>query len=381
MKMLRCVTIMAVALFISSTGVFGQNSRDYKKTYKFTPGDELVVRVNPGNVTISTWDKNEVEITVDGIERENFDNLEITESSGKLRIEFDNDWGWSDDIDLKIKTPEKVDINIKTTGGEIEIKDKITGTVILNSAGGDLTTGDILGDADFSTSGGDVTTGSIEGDYLVSTMGGNIEAVNLKGKIAKLKTMGGDIRVKNIKAELTLQTYGGEIEVGMLEGRGDLTTYGGNIEVESSKKGLKLNTYGGNINVGTSEDYVEAKTAGGSIIIKKAVGHVRAKTNAGNIKVTLYPQGSESSVLSTNSGEIELYIPSTAKVSIEAEIDVHGWWESKQNTYAIDSDFESKSYDKNDKRSEIRAEYEINGGGQKITLKAVNSGISIKKIK
>ena len=377
------IGLMVMILLAAFSFTAAQNNSDFSKNFKVDPGGDLQIRTSPGEIYILTWSKNEVEIQVDGVDEENLENLEITESGNKIRVEFASEWGWDSDVRFSITIPEEFNVNAKTTGGEIEIRDNITGTVNLNSAGGNVTTADVTGDVDLSTSGGNIRTGSVSGNYLVSTMGGDIDAVNISGKKARVKTMGGDIELKNVKAELNLQTYGGDIEVGQLEGKSDLNTYGGNIFIESAKSGVRLNTYGGNIRVGNSESYVEAKTAGGNIHIKQARGHVRARTNAGNISVTLYPSGSESSILSTNSGEIELSLPSSAKVDIEAEIDVHGAWD--EDAYVIESDFpsdrENDSYNESKRKSERSAKYTINGGGQKISLKAVNSDIKIKKIK
>lgn len=375
------VPVIMLLAFISITAA--QNKGDFSKSYQVKSGGELQIRTSPGEINILTWSKNEVLVQVDGIDEENLDNLEVTESGDKIRVEYASEWGWDNDVRFKITVPQNFNVNAKTTGGEIEIRDNITGNVTLNSAGGNVSTADVTGDVDLSTSGGNIRTGSVSGNYLVSTMGGDIDAVNIDGKKARVKTMGGDIVLRNVKAELNLQTYGGDIDVGQLEGKSELNTYGGNIFIESSKSGVSLNTHGGNIRVGDAESFVEAKTAGGNINIKKAKGHVRARTNAGNINVTLYPSGSESSVLSTNSGEIELAIPSSAQVTIEAEIDVYGTWD--ESTYEIESDFksdyETDNFNDHKGKSKRHATYNINGGGQKISLKAVNSGIQIRKIK
>ena len=74
-----------------------------------------------------------------------------------------------------------------------------------------------------------------------------------------------------------------------------------------------------------------------------------------------------------------LYIPSSAKVNIEAEIRLHhgGYHDDEYDNYDIISDFKAESKDK-DKRG-IRAKYVLNGGGPRIELETAHGDIEIRK--
>lgn len=374
------VTVLCVFL-LSALTVTAQRTDEVVKKLDVSPGEQLVMRVNPGDVTINTWDKNEFRLLAEGIDSENSRNLEVSRSNGKIRVEYSSDWGWSDDFEFEIYIPKKFNIDIQTSGGEIELVSDLEGDVRLNSAGGDIGVGNIIGDLEISTSGGDISTGNVKGDYSLTTMGGDIDGNEVNGKRVRVKTMGGDITIRKVNSRSDIQTYGGEITIGTLNGRCDLNTYGGSISINNILGDAELNTYGGSIDIGSSEVSLDAKTAGGNITIRKARGYLDAKTNAGNISVILIPEGHKTSKISSDNGSIDVQIPSGVKATIDAEIVVYGWGEVEDGFIGIDSDFKAESKSKNRNNSKLNALYQINGGGPRVELRAVNSGISITKVK
>ena len=75
-----------------------------------------------------------------------------------------------------------------------------------------------------------------------------------------------------------------------------------------------------------------------------------------------------------------LSIPSDAKATIDATIELRDGWGHRHEDYDIRSDFkeESKIQDKSDQ--EIHAVYQLNGGGDRITLETTNGNIEIRKM-
>ena len=102
-----------------------------------------------------------------------------------------------------------------------------------------------------------------------------------------------------------------------------------------------------------------------------------AETAGGDIEVELTPSGKRGSVLETKGGDVVLYIPADAKVTIEAEIRIHHDYHYDDDDYDITSDFKAESKDK-DKRG-IRAKYVLNGGGPRIELETSHGDIEIRK--
>ncbi|MFC2140041.1 DUF4097 domain-containing protein, partial [Bacteroidota bacterium] len=226
-------------------------------------------------------------------------------------------------------------------------------------------------------SGGDIECGDINGRLRLNTQGGDIKVGNVVGGSARVSTMGGDIRIDDVSSDLDAKTYGGDINVGNVGGSASVVTYGGDIKIKEVSGSVDMSTYGGNLTLSKANGHVKASTYGGNITLDNITGTVDAKTSSGRIKVELTPSGEGRSRMKTSSGEIILSLPANAKATIEAEIEIDGYRESRRREYKISSDFEATSYVSDD--DTVYAVYELNGGGEKIKLETVNSNIIIRK--
>ena len=347
------------------------------KSFQVRPGETLKVNVNPGEIVVNTWEKNEVLVKVEGIDEEDLQYLEIEYRDDIVYVTFESGWAWSSDADFELFIPQKFNVELKSTGGDIQILNNIEGEVRINTAGGDITTKSISGEISFHTSGGDIKSGDFIGEVKISTQGGDIETGSIKGgKRAKILTYGGDIKLGFIETSLELQTYGGTVSIKDSKGDAKIVTYGGNIRAGNMEGDIMMNTYGGNIIAEKCLGSIEAETAGGNIRLKFVDGEVSAKTASGNITLNLKPSKDGRSELQSSHGRIILGIIEGSSATIKAEISFHGWWDEE---YRIDSDFEAESYNKDEDMNEINAVYKINGGGHVISLYSVNSGITLYK--
>ena len=91
------------------------------------------------------------------------------------------------------------------------------------------------------------------------------------------------------------------------------------------------------------------------------------------------PNCVQRSKLSSSGGEITLSLPEDAKATVEATIRIQGWGRHN-NEYKVRSEFKADTYDQRGDPDEIRAVYKLNGGGELIELKTVNSDINLKKL-
>lgn len=181
-----------------------------------------------------------------------------------------------------------------------------TYNVTLRTSGGDVTVGDLQGEARARTSGGDISLGRIAGVVDASTSGGDV-TLQEGAKSAKLSTSGGDIRIAKVVGDTEARTSGGDIEVGEVGGRLDAHTSGGNVKARLNGPlagDCSLGTSGGNVSVslvrGASFD-LDASTSGGGVeangltiaIEKGGVGKSRlaGKVNGGGPELKLRTSG------------------------------------------------------------------------------------------
>src|SRR5205085_11507684 len=126
---------------------------------------------------------------------------------------------------------------------------------------------------------------------------------------------------------------------------------------------------------------IVARSSGGNIQLLGITGSVDAETSGGDILTKLKPSGSGKNTIQSAGGQISLYIPSTAHVTIDATIRIRGRWATRSQESTIHSEFKAASYEKNEQEQRIHGVYELNGGGETITLETVNSNIEILPLK
>ncbi|MEX2117852.1 MAG: DUF4097 family beta strand repeat-containing protein [Bacteroidota bacterium] len=354
-----------------------------EKSFTVEKGGKLEVSVRSGDIRITPGSKSVVHVRAEGIEEEDLDRLRMTQSGNTVRVEFRprGGWdGWDGNPRFEISIPADFNVDMKTSGGDLEVTGGVNGTVTGSTSGGDIKLNSVIGMVDMSTSGGDVRVGEIKGNADLSTSGGDIELRKVDGE-ANVRTSGGDIKVESVGKKLEAKTSGGDIEIGDVGGEANVSTAGGNVRVGKVSGDARLRTAGGDIILRGASGRVNASTAGGDIELENISGSIEAKTAGGDIKAELVPTGKGESQLKTAGGNIRLAVPENAKATIEAIIRIDGRWGSRKERYDIKSDFTADSYQKDDDYEEIRATYILNGGGEKIYLETVNSNIEIRKLR
>ena len=382
-RLLIATVLVAVPMLLAFSGFIEDDSRS--KTFTVGKGGTLEVSVDGGDITISVWDKNEVFVKADGIDDEDLDRLKMKQSGNDVRVEFRNRRGWSgwnsSHLRIEITIPSQYNADLHTSGGDITVRGTVDGKISGGTSGGNVKLENVKGGrVELSTSGGDMKTGDVQGDVVLKTSGGNIE-MGIVGGEANIGTSGGDIVVKSVGKSLKAHTSGGNIDIGDVGGEARVSTSGGDVSVRKVTGNATLGTSGGNIRLESASGTVKANTSGGDISLRNISGSIDASTSGGDVDAELRPSGKGRSKLSSSGGEIKLSIPDDAKATIEATIRIQDHWGSRKNKYKVISDFKAESYENDQDEEEIRATYKLNGGGDVIELKTVNSDISIRKLR
>lgn len=375
---------MSVLLLSVVTVLFVSANPDSKREKTFSVGknSSLEVSVSGCEIRIKTSEKNEINVIVEGIDESDLEYVKMTQSGDEVRVAYKPKWGNHSDGRFVITVPSQTKLDLRTSGGDIDLQGNLTGDAVGSTSGGNISIEKIKGTVRMSTSGGDIRSGDIDGKADLRTSGGNIQLANVNGE-ATVNTSGGDIRIDKVAKKLDARTSGGDIEVGDIGGDASLSTAGGDVRVGKVSGSAYLRTAGGDLKLQGASGTVEAKTAGGDIDLRNISGSIEASTAGGDVTADFNPSGKGNSKLKTSGGDIELYLPENAKATIEATIRIRDNWNSssKNSKYEIRSDFKAEFNDKNSDRDEIRAKYVLNGGGESITLETVNGYIDIKKKK
>ncbi len=296
------------------------------ETFQVERDGRLDLNTRAGDITISTWSKNEAVVTVQGIPSGGADDLSIRYEGGILRVDYDPRFsGWSMNrrkgMRFKIDLPAEFDLDLRTGGGDIEVVGDLTGDVRSHTSGGDVTLRDISGEVELTTSGGDIRVGTVGGDVHLQTSGGDIRVERASADL-DVQTSGGDIRIGHVGNALEAQTSGGDISIEYVGGKARIRTSGGDIEIGELSENARITTAGGDIELRDAKGELQVKTAGGELELLNVTGSIDARTAGGEILAEITPQGSKGSSLVSAGGDIVLYVDPAAKATIEARIRV-----------------------------------------------------------
>lgn len=383
MKQIRRILLGILSTFTLASLVFASSDSDgvRSKSFQVGKGGSLEISTGVGDIHIAVWEKNEVFVKAVGISDEDAEDLDMNQSGNTVRVEFRPEDGSSSHVRFDINVPSQFDIDIRTSGGDIEVLGSLTGTVKGSTSGGDIRLGNLRGKANMSTSGGDIETGDIEGNVNLKTSGGDIRMGTVGGD-AEVSTAGGEISVRNVGKQLRAKTAGGNIEIGDVGGDASASTAGGNIRAGKVSGSASLSTAGGDIELRSATGTVKAKTAGGDLRLENVYGSVEGSTAGGNIQADIIPGNKGGSKLKTAGGDVNLSVPVDARATIKALIRIDRRnWKRYSDQFDIRSDFKLENYEKDEHSREIRATVNLNGGGELITLETAMGNIEIRKAK
>ena len=376
----------------------------------------LNVDADFGSIRIESWPYDEVDVEIEkrrtGVSedsaRDDFNDVavDISQRENDVDIQIDRKSRFGSErvsVDIQVRVPESYSLDLKTSGGDIDIGD-LRGDVSARTSGGDVNVGTVTEALlRVHTSGGDVTVKGGGRETKVSTSGGDIEIRDARGTV-DATTSGGDITIGGTAGEVTVRTSGGDIEIDRTEGNTEATTSGGDITIGHTTGDVKAKTSGGDITIERANGEVDVHTSGGDVTIDSAEGTLRAgtsggdisisnapgagltaKTSGGDIEARLSPTASaleEEWILKSSGGELTIRIPEDLSATVEAEIHhERSWFGSDRGDYRIDSDFDlDEEVDDGRDRRTIRATGDINGGGNRIRLETSGGDIRIRKV-
>jgi hypothetical protein len=252
---------LAIAAAIAITVTVNASTHDtIRKGFNVAEGGTLHLDAGSGDVKVVTGGTGvAIEIQRDARNQSYLDRYKLSfEQSGNdvtIVGKYDQPFhffSFGDDLRIRfnIRVPSHYNLDIETSGGDVDLSD-VNGTVKAHTSGGDVKGGHLTGAITLSTSGGDVEVAGVTGPVVMKTSGGDIELGDASST-AELKTSGGTIKVHHIGGDLYARTSGGSIKIEEAAGAIDASTSGGSVTARFSttpRAESKLSTSGGNITV------------------------------------------------------------------------------------------------------------------------------------
>ncbi|MDD4050801.1 MAG: DUF4097 family beta strand repeat-containing protein [candidate division Zixibacteria bacterium] len=310
-SLIGCGLVLLIVMVLA-TGSWADEQKKVEKEFTVTPGGTLTIETDIGSISVQSSAGNTVRIEATLIAdvhsqskaQKLFDEFELSfsQSGGDVEIigEYSDRRGFLDflahgrnqlDVQFVITVPQKYNLDLNTSGGDIVI-------------------GDIDGTTRAETSGGDIRLAQIKGRLRVNTSGGNISLTESTAD-ADLQTSGGDITVELADGPLTAHTSGGNVMIREALGSVDASTSGGNIRAyiaRQPQEDCRLTTSGGNVDVYLTSDIsvdVDAETSGGVVSTDFPIT-VRGELEEASLQGPINKGGPEL-YLRTSGGNIHLY--------------------------------------------------------------------------
>lgn len=274
---------------------------------------------------------------------------------------------------LEISVPKQVvETTVFAQNGLVEAYD-LDGSAHLNASLGircDRIHGNLVG----QTEGGEIRLGKVAGWVQCSSGGGSIYVESVGGA-ARCETEGGEIVVNEAGGPLLLTDVSGNISVDRAASTVEAHTGEGVIEVNQAGGAVIADTRGGSIQIGSARG-ARCESGAGAIRVKNAAGPMNVQTMVGSILAELIAGSHfEDSLLSANSGDVTVLIPSKLALSVVARND------SGANP-RIQSDFaEISAKSIGFSRPPTLAQGQINGGGPVLRINVGSGIIYLKKLK
>jgi TonB family protein len=277
-------------------------------------------------------------------------------------------------VNYEVRLPARYNVEVTTYAGNIRMDD-IEGQVTLLSAGGNLTAGNITGTARLETKGGHITLKDVAGNLNANTLGGHINAGNIKGD-AVLRSSGGHVTVVSVGGLAQMETAGGNISLQRGGANVAASTAGGRIDVGEATGAVRAHSLGGGIRVVRLTGPTQLETTGGSIYLTSMQGAVRATTGSGGITAWI-PAAVKihgTSQFESSHGDIVIYLPRELAITIEASVEGGG-----DHTFDPPSDVPVKVVSSGaGAEQRLRAEVALNGGGERLRLRAQHGNIRLR---
>ncbi|MEZ5359330.1 MAG: DUF4097 family beta strand repeat-containing protein [Candidatus Zixiibacteriota bacterium] len=263
--------LLILALLLMVSAASATVKKEIHKEFTVQPGGELLVNTEIGSIEVLTGSGNQVTVDVildsrttkESRAEDMFEDFSIEfEQSGdnvNVYAEYDgNNRGWFNfgnrrnlQVKFQVRVPEKYDIFLETSGGSIGV-------------------GDVIGEVDVKTSGGSLHFEDIDGPIKGRTSGGSITILSCNGN-ADIRTSGGSIDIGRVQGTVDAHTSGGSIKVDEVMGSIDATTSGGSIRASITKQPANdcvLKTSGGSVTLELADNIdvdIDAHTSSGRV--------------------------------------------------------------------------------------------------------------------
>jgi DUF4097 and DUF4098 domain-containing protein YvlB len=262
------VILMAVAGLLMAgltTAAWADYREDFSKTLPLKAGERFSLDNVNGDVTVSTWKEDKVEIKAVKVARDDEKDLKdveirVEQMAGHVSVKaiwpkIRRHFNVSVEFDIKVPAGVILD-EVETVNGDVEVTGRY-GRAGVGTTNGSVTVMDASGEFSLSTTNGGIQVDRFEGRLDAETTNGNIRLEELKFKDGvSAETTNGSITLaiaspENLNANLLARTTNGHITVDFPVTLKSLSQSKHRVEAQIGQGGpeISLDTTNGSIRI------------------------------------------------------------------------------------------------------------------------------------
>lgn len=173
----------------------------------------LDIRLPVGTVEVYVGDTGVVQLTIDAGDADKF---EIFKTGDRISVRHPSRWGRGGRNSRVVAyVPARTDVELSSTSGDVRLTGSL-GVVRIHTTSGQVEVGDAAR-LDISTASGDVTCGDIAGEAHVSSISGDCTLRRVGGGLDATLTSG-DLRLDLCAGDMSVVSTSGDVRVGCCGG-------------------------------------------------------------------------------------------------------------------------------------------------------------------
>lgn len=280
--MRRSWLLATAGMLMMAAPLLAQNEEDLRSrldtTVALAANGTVQLSLISGDIIVTSWARNEVKIhaTSDrGI-------LQFDASPSRVQLRVRSDQDDMGDTRFEVTIPAGARLSASSVSGDVRTQGG--SDVDLHSVSGDVTAGNISGNASAESVSGNVTVTKAGGGAKVSTVSGDVQLTDITGDLST-HTVSGEIQLDGVKSSyVSTQTVSGDTHFrGSLasQGRYEFRSHSGDVELTVPPAGATVNveTFSGDVQSG----YPMTLSPGG----KQGTRHMQFTINGGGAQVSV----------------------------------------------------------------------------------------------
>jgi len=323
--------LMIILFLIVNALVFGRSiDKEFHKTFDVQSGDIIFLNHGDGDVFISSWDKNVIDVEV-------YFSADIF-SLGNGDYDFDVKFEQQDnEVEVSEYFSNRRHTGIRSISiHRYEYIIRVPEYIVLNLIGDD----------------GDVKIQDMNANINVNLSDGDMEMINITANLIKLRLEDGSLELKNIKSELDINTDDGDVTIFEYTGKTC------RVDIEDGR--LEIDRASGNFDV-TSDD--------GDMELRRLIAdNLQASSADGDIYIDLVRSNKPDMHISTDD----------AKVIIDLNADISTKVEIETDDGRINTNFSNPGYER---KKENYYYSELNGGEGSIKIRTNDGNVTLREVK